>query len=66
MAKPIFTILEGGSENPFQTVELDKESRKYIHVRVNNIVKTYDEDGEMNKTNNFFDLSKCQENFMSS
>ena len=47
MAKPIFTILEGGSENPFQTVELDEESRKYIHVRVNNIVKTYDAQGEM-------------------
>jgi len=41
MSKPIFTILEGGSEGPFNTIELNEESRKYIHIRVNNIVKTY-------------------------
>ena len=47
MSKPIFTILEGGSDDPFRSIELDRESRKYIHVRVNNIIKRYTNSGEM-------------------
>ena len=45
MSKPIFTILEGGSDDPFKSVELNRDSRKYIHVRINNIIKTYDNNG---------------------
>ena len=39
--QPLFHIWKGGdSDNgdPFDTVELDRESRKYIHVRLNNVV----------------------------
>ena len=35
--QPLFHIWKGG-DNPFDTVELDRESRKYIHVRLNNVV----------------------------
>jgi len=65
MAKPIFTILEGGSEDPFQTVELNEESRKYIHVRVNNIIKTYIQGDEI-KIPNYYDVVRCSNEFMTS
>ena len=30
-------ITEWTVNHPFQTIELDRESRKYIHVSINNI-----------------------------
>ena len=45
VSKPMLGLWEGGM-SPFGAVKLDRESRKYIHVRVNNIVKTYDKEGE--------------------
>ena len=47
MSKPTFTILNGGTEDPFGTIELTNDTRQYIHVRLNNIVKTYDEVGRL-------------------
>ena len=45
-AKPIITIWAGSrggsSDNPLDTVELDWESRKYVHFRINKITKKYD------------------------
>ena len=49
MSKPLFSIIEGTGEDPFKTVKLDEESRKYVHVVLNNVVKTYDKDGTMDK-----------------
>ena len=42
---PILAVLEGGSENPFNQVNLE-ESRKYLNVRIRNVIKTYDSNGE--------------------
>ena len=63
MSKPIFTILEGGSEDPFRTIELNEESRKYIHVRANNIIKTYVH-GEEIKIPTYYDVVRCSDEFM--
>ena len=72
MAKPIFTIMKGGSPppdsdepfNPFETLELDADSRKYLHIRVNNIVKTY-EGGVENKTSHYTKLARCSKKYLS-
>jgi hypothetical protein len=36
MVKPLLIIWEGGDDNPTRSVKLDRESRKYIHVRLDN------------------------------
>ena len=38
-------ITEMKDGNAFETVKLDRESRKYIHVRLRHILKTYDYEG---------------------
>jgi len=46
MSKPFLEIWNGAeTENadPFETVELDRNSRKYIHIRINNIKITFDQ-----------------------
>ena len=61
MSKPILEIWRGG-EDPFDTVELDRESRKYIHVRIDFITKTYDPvTGEETRTDDYFEVSRCKE-----
>ena len=60
VSKPMLGFWDGGI-SPFSAVTLDRESRKYIHVRVNNIVKTYDKDGEQTVTENFYKLDECTE-----
>ena len=37
---PLLGLWQGG-ENSFEPVELDDESRKYIYVRIKNVIKTY-------------------------
>ena len=32
MSKMLFSILKGTGKDPFETVPLDRESRKYFHV----------------------------------
>ena len=64
LSKPMFEITEMIDGDPFVTVELNRESRQYIHVRVRHITKTYDEEGNMNITNKYYPLKKCSEEFM--
>ena len=67
MAKPIFTIQDGGPVDPYKTVWLN-ESRQYIHVRLNNIVKTYSTSGDetvMTRLDNYYPVVPCTEDFMS-
>ena len=55
--KPILEIWKGGEGDPFQSIELNRDSRRYLHVRINNIVKTYDNiTKEQTKTNNYYPL----------
>ena len=49
---PILAIYKDYS---FQQVDLE-QSRKYIRIRINNVVKTYDSDGKMDRKNNYFEL----------
>ena len=72
MAKPIFTIMKGGAEkpfNPFETIELDIEgeddSRRYMHIRANNIIKTYAANGQVTVSNHFTKLVPCSIDFFS-
>lgn len=58
-AKPLFEIQAGGDN----TVDLEAENyRRYMHIRLNNIVKTFEGD-VMTKTNNYYELTKCREEF---
>lgn len=34
MSKPIFSIIKGSGADPMETVPLDKNSRKFIHVSI--------------------------------
>ena len=55
-------IIQGGSEDPFKTVRLDRESRKYIHIRINNYVVRYDMYGDQageTVTNYYYDVTPC-------
>lgn len=57
--QPFFEIVEGGT-----TVDLDAEEyRQYIHVRVNNYRKYFDENGNMETTNHFSEITRCTKNF---
>jgi len=58
IGKPLFEMWKGGEGDPFQTIQLDRESRKYIHVRVNNVIKTY-ENGQMTMKENFYPVVRC-------
>ena len=45
---------------------LDRESRRYIHVNVINVIETYDTDGKVTKTKNNYPLVLCKENYFDS
>ena len=64
-SKPLFEIWDGGGDNPldFGPIEIEK-FRDYIHVRVNQITKTYDTGKEV-KTSKYFPLNKCSKEFLS-
>ena len=54
-------IVQGGSSVPYKTVEIDK---RYVHVKVNNVVNTYDENGVQMVTETKYELAQCsQEDF---
>lgn len=59
ISRPIFEIWEGGGDNPFKTVELDYESRRYIHVRLNNKIGHF-ENGKKIVTNNYYPVERCK------
>ena len=49
--------------DPFVSVELNRESRKYVHVRMRHIKNIYDENGEMETINTYYPLTRCSEEF---
>ena len=57
-AKIMFLIQGGEGPNPLMSVPID-ELKQYVHVRINNIVKTYDSNGEMTLENNYYPLHRC-------
>jgi len=57
------TQMENG--DPFVSIELNRESRKYVHVRMRHIKKVYDENGEMEIFNTYYPLTRCSEEFLS-
>ena len=61
MSKPILEIWEGTSEDPFKTVELNRDSRRYIHVRLNNKWKTVDKEGNIKAADKIYELVRCSE-----
>ena len=59
-AKVLFEILEGGDN----TVDLDAVEggyQQYIHLRLNNIIKTFDADGNMEKVSKYYPLQRCND-----
>ena len=69
-AKPIFKIFQGhttGSKNrPQDTVELDWESKKYVHVRIKKESKTYDSEDQMSTSTEYFKVTRCRKNIFKS
>ena len=57
----ILEIWKGGQGNPFDTVELNRDSRRFIKIEVNNRIKTY-EDGKLTRKESRFPLKICNEN----
>ena len=51
-------IQEGGDKNPEKTVVLDRESRKYIHVRVINRDTKFD-NGKKIQTKTIHPIEEC-------
>jgi len=49
--------------DPFATTELNRESRKYVHVRLRHIQQMYDENEEMEIFNTYYPLTRCSEEF---
>ena len=47
ITQPMFNIWSGDLDNEFQTIELNRESRKYIKVRLNNVIM-HDESKDKN------------------
>lgn len=60
-AKPLLEILENG-DNP---VDLDKEDyKRFINIKLDNIVKTFDSNGELTVEHMYYPVQKCnEENF---
>ena len=54
-------------ENPddvYNTVELNRDSRRYIHVKVLNKIKYFINDGKDEKVDNkYYDLMRCSEDY---
>jgi len=59
MALPLVEILNGGSVDTYKTTDLDRESRKYMHLRLNNVIKSYDSDGVLTKINKYYPIRRC-------
>ena len=59
LAKPLFEIQEFGDN----TVDLESpmDYRMYAHIRLNNIIKTYDEAGNMNREDIYYPINRCTE-----
>lgn len=57
MAKPLFEILEGGDN----TVDLEAvDYKKYINIRLVNVVKNIGEDGEVERTDKYYEIERCE------
>ena len=55
---PLLGLWSGG-DKPFTPVDLDKESRRFIHVRAKNVIKSYNKDGKLSKTDKYYDVAPC-------
>ena len=48
------------SSAPMKTIPIDRESRKYVHIRLNNKISKLDENtNELVSTEIHYDLEKC-------
>jgi hypothetical protein len=58
MAKPLFEVLDEG-DNSF---DLDGNNyKRYIHIRVNNIKKTFVNGDTMLRTDTYYEIERCKE-----
>ena len=61
------TLMEGTGlieEEMVAELPLDQESRKYIHVTINNIIKKYDKDNIMTKKVIKYPMELCSKEIM--
>ena len=58
MSLPLLGIFSGG-DKPFDAVDFNEESRKYFHVRVKNVIKTYDDAGKLKERSKYYDVEPC-------
>ena len=53
LTKTMMYITEMKDGNPFNTVDLDRDSKRYVHIRLKHISKTYDENDEVTEEINY-------------
>ena len=59
MGAPMVSIVKGTGANPLESITLDRESRRYVHIEANHHIKSYDKDGKYSQVINKYLLTKC-------
>jgi hypothetical protein len=55
MGKPLLEFLEGGDNTHTLTAQEDK----FINIRMNNIKKTFNENGDLTVENKYYNMVRC-------
>ena len=58
----VFYINTGG-DDPWDDIPLENDTRKYMHVRVENLHRTFDQDGKKKDTITYHPMVRCSEKY---
>ena len=65
ISMPMIVMMSSQGDNPdesvFKYIPLNRESRKYIHIKLKNVIKNYNR-GKLQKTVNEYQLKLCNIN----
>ena len=53
-------------DDVYKSFELDRDSRRYIHVKLNHVIKTYDSKGRETTKSNLHNVVRCDEKMFKS
>ena len=56
---PLVSILHASDSTPNQPFQLDRDTRKYIHLRSKHVITEYTADGEQKETPRYENLELC-------
>ena len=49
--------------SPLVNIDLSRENRRFMNLRLNQVTNSFNEQGEMITTNKYFKVEKCTEEF---